>query len=243
MKKLMVLMLVLMLAAFMAACGTETEEGTSADQPVEENNEETVVTEDDTTEEEAETEENAGEEQPAEDASEETEESEAPAEEDPAEEAESDIRLLEQPMTLPLNGEETERTAFLQESEENNYSIYVAEGFTFTPEEPNVDQVFLNEDGSQFMRIHTYPKEDVEAGVVEGQMKDQADAIQGEDSAEWTPENIENEVIAGYEAVVGEEQYKTYLFEKNDIYVRIAIHTSVDSDLEDAFIQMAETIE
>lgn len=249
MKKLMALLLVLMLGAFMAACGTESaeEENTggqqeeSTEDTTEEPAEETKAPED-------EAEEESSEEQPAE----ETEESAAPEEEEPAEdtteeapeeETGSEMRLLEQQMTLTIDGEETERTAFLQESEENNYSMYVAEGFTFTPEEPNVDQVFYDDDGAQYMRIHTYPKAESEAALIEEQMKGQADAVQGEAAAQWVPEDSENEIISGYEATLEEEQFKTYLYEKNDMYVRIAIYAKTDSGLEDAFLQMAETVE
>lgn len=233
MKKLWTLLLVLMLAAFTAACGTESaEEGSNGGQ------------QDESPEEPAEDNETA--EEVEEPAAEETDESaDMPEEsaEDTTEEEGTKMRLLEQQMTLSINGEETARTAFLQESEENNYSMYVAEGFTFTPEEPYVDQVFYDEDGAQYMRIYTYPKAESEAALIEEQMKGQADAIKGEAAGEWTPEESANEIIGGYETTLSEEQFKTYLYEKNDMYVRIAIYTKTDSDLEEAFLQMAETIE
>ncbi|KIL50268.1 hypothetical protein KP77_16430 [Jeotgalibacillus alimentarius] len=249
MKKMMMYMLISMLAAFMAACGTEN---SSEDDTAGEQNAETVMPEEteeaatDVPVEESETdsEETVEEESTEEEAAEESTDDSAEAEEDAEEnsEGESDMRLLEQQMTLTINGDESERTAFLQESEENNYSVYVAEGFSFTLEEPNVDQVYFDEDDSQFMRIHTYPKAESEQALIEDQMKGQADAIQGEAAAEWTPAEADN-VITGYEAAVGENQFKTYLYELNDMFVRIEIHTQADSGLEDAFIQMAETIE
>lgn len=250
MKKMMMFMLISMLAAFMAACGTEN---SSEDDTAGEQNAETVMPEE--TEEaatdvpieesEAESEEAAEEESTEEEASEESTDESAEGTEEAAEEeseGESDMRLLEQQMTFTINGEESERTAFLQESEENNYSVYVAEGFSYTMEEPNIDQIYFDEDDSQFMRIHTYPKAESEQSLIEDQMKGQADAIQGEAAAEWTPAAADS-VIAGYEAAVGENQFKTYLYELNDMFVRIEIHTQADSGLEDAFIQMAETIE
>ncbi|WP_404408844.1 hypothetical protein [Jeotgalibacillus malaysiensis] len=251
MKKLWTLLLVLMLAAFIAACGTESAEEENTGGQQEESTEETVEEPAEETEApEEEVEEEAAEESSEEPPAEETDESDAqeePAEESTEEAAEeetgTEMRLLEQPMTLTIDGEETERIAFLQESEENNYSVYVAEGFTFTPEEPNVDQVFYDEDGAQYMRIHTYPKAESEAALIEEQMKGQADAIQGEASADWTPEGSANEVIGGYEATLGEEQFKTYLYEKNDMYVKIAIYAKTDSGLQEAFLLMAETIE
>ncbi|TFE00338.1 hypothetical protein [Jeotgalibacillus salarius] len=248
MKKFMMLLLISMLAAFMAACGTENtgEENTAGEQNQEESTEEAEAPED-TVEEE-------NEEETVEETESETD-SEDIAEEEPAEEevteegteeadsGEGKVRLLEQPMTFTINGEETERTAFLQESEENNYSLYVADGFTFTPEEPNVDQIYFDEDGSQFMRVHTYPVSESEAALIEDQMKGQAEAIQGEEAADWMPEDASHDMIAGYEAAVGDDQFKTYLYEIDDMYVRIAIHAKADSGLENAFLQMAETIE
>ncbi|AJD90797.1 hypothetical protein JMA_14800 [Jeotgalibacillus malaysiensis] len=257
MKKFTAFILVLILAAFMAACGTESAQdetnGSQQNESTEETSEETVEESgEDTETPDEETEEPA--EEPAEEADDSSSIEEEPAEESTEEGSEEDtqdgnseegteMRLLEQPMTLTIGGEKTERTAFLQESEENNYSMYVAEGFTFTPEEPNVDQVFYDEDGAQYMRVYTYPKAESEASLIEEQMKGQADAIQGESAAEWTPENSASEVISGYEATLSEEQFKTYLYETDNQYVRIAIYSKADSGLEDAFLQMADTIQ
>lgn len=60
---------------------------------------------------------------------------------------------------IPVNVEGTteHRDAALKRSSQG-YSIYVLNGYTFTEEEPGIDQIFFNYDARYFVRIQMLPK-------------------------------------------------------------------------------------
>ncbi|WP_227395698.1 hypothetical protein [Jeotgalibacillus aurantiacus] len=246
MKKLHLLIFALILTLILAACGTETAEPASEDGT---NGTSETVDNEETTEEEAveeepaeETEDEAAveEEEPAE----EEEAAEETAEEETAAGEENGMRLLEQQMTVELNGESMDKTAFLQENTNNGYSMYVLDGFTYTPEEPNVDQVFFNEDPSQYMRIETFPANETDTTFVQDQMAGQRDAVNAENAADWMPESSQfEEVIAGYSTQTEDTDYHSLLAKQGDKLIKMTMYSKADTGTQDAFLKMAETIQ
>ncbi|TFE03680.1 hypothetical protein [Jeotgalibacillus sp. R-1-5s-1] len=247
MKKLHLLIFALILTLILAACGTETAEPASEDGT---NGTSETIDNEETTEEEAVEEEPVEEEEPAEETEDEAAvgEGEEPAEETAEEETaageENGMRLLEQQMTVELEGESTDKTAFLQENTNNGYSMYVLDGFTYTPEEPNVDQVFYNEDPSQYMRVETFPANETDTSFVQEQMAGQRDAVNAENAADWMPENSQfEEVIAGYSTQTEDTDYQSLLAKQGDKLIKITMYTKADTGTQDAFLKMAETIQ
>lgn len=174
-------------------------------------------------------------------------------ESDTAKEAEQDaekkpdsekIRILEQNLTYQVgNGDAKEDTAFLKESDIQDYSLFILPAYEFTGEEPGKDVVYYKENGNHFMRIEILPsgtqKEDAITTIKE-QLKtvnETVNELEIKEGYSW----LNDAVIL--ESKNNEDKISAYLFEKDNSLVKLMIFSKVNEDHEDPFLKMAETIE
>lgn len=196
--------------------------------------------------------ENQTEQQPA-DQTEEPAEDDAEPEttEEPVEDDSTDAPALrddEASLTYTLNGEQKNETAYLTESDEQNYSMYKLDGFELTGEEPNKDALYSVEDDSVFMRIETISTDDADYEIILKNMMETMAAISIEENPVRitdeqklpTGEGITNAV--GYEVPKEIGTISGYVFERNGLIVRLTIFDRTTANLTDAFLKMGETV-
>lgn len=96
-------------------------------------------------------------------------------------------------LDMEIEGFKETRTATLAESD-NGYYMYTLPRFVFTPEEPGIDQVFLEAYGDYFMRI-TALNPDVNTEEMKAAAYEELEALVGADINELTGDNISNVFI------------------------------------------------
>ncbi|KON89307.1 hypothetical protein AF332_22505 [Sporosarcina globispora] len=220
MNKMVKFMLLLgLIAAIMAGCGTaqnDSGNGTDPDQ-----NEEETATE--------------GQEE-----KEQTEEEEAEKDSND-EEGDSVIRILEQNMKYTANGEGKEETAFLKHSTNQSYSMYVLPSYELTAEEPNKDVLLLTENDQVFMRIELLP-EDADWNMIEENTKAQLGAVNEDVKTAEAPADDFYKEATVMMAEGNGEKVSAYLVKNEDLSIKLTLFNKEDADHEDAFLQMAKTI-
>lgn len=154
----------------------------------------------------------------------------------------SNVRSAEKSLTFTLNIEEKQETAFLKESDTQDYSLYVLEGYELTGEEPGKDVLYLNEDDANFMRIEYLTDTDKESQeeIAIEQLKavrDNIEKIEPAASESW----LANASIHGVEKE--NEKVLSYIIPQGDRLLKLTIFTKKDNDYSDPFLKMAETIE
>ncbi|HEY4552294.1 MAG TPA: hypothetical protein VIG80_03805 [Bacillaceae bacterium] len=153
------------------------------------------------------------------------------------------IRLMEQNLSYKAGGEAKEETAFLKESDNQDYSMYVLPNYVLTGEEPNKDVLYYKEEDSHFMRIELLPSEiSLEEAVTTA--KEQLEAVDSKVEKGSAPEGhtwlSEAEI---YTAQNGKDRVTAYLVKKEDWLLKLTVFTKLEDSHEDAFVKMAETIE
>lgn len=147
------------------------------------------------------------------------------------------VRLMEQNLQYTSNGEAKEETAFLKNSDNQPFSLYVLQKFELTAEEPGKDILFLSEDDSVSMRIELL-SEDVNWDEVEENVQTQLKSVS--DKIEDPALNIDNG--SGFEVVSGDEVVTSVLLKDEKAPVRLTMFTKKDQDYRDAFLEMAKTL-
>ncbi|MCT6924129.1 hypothetical protein [Metasolibacillus sp.] len=222
------LILSILTALLLAACGTEsqTEEPSPTDDsngaPVENPSEQEEIDGDDAVEEE-ETEENT--EDPA-------------TEENPTNDVQS--------ITYKSNNQEIKGSTTNTQSPQQDYHIDLMDGFTITAEEPGRDVVMADVDPDVSMRIEAFPKADI---VFEELLTNTSDMVEaslaGEDYNEYDLSSIQlDEQITNMHTFFVEyegETVLTLLYERPDKFIRLTIFDN-DADLKDALVKMGLTI-
>ncbi|MGO1058023.1 hypothetical protein ACTL32_02705 [Planococcus sp. FY231025] len=214
--------------AVLAACGTaETSKEDNNSTAGEQTAEETPAAETETPEEPAE----------------ETEAPEEPAATKDTEEAEESSEEPAETTTEEPSKAETEGT--LTPSDEQPYQIKIVRGYELTSEEPGKDSLFLSEDSGVFMRIETFPKEDISFDQAVAVMKETVQASNPDAEASETagPEGAAFLNSAAYEVPSTEGKVTGIVFEKEDIIARLTIFDSTEATATEDFIDMAKTIE
>ncbi|MGK0698475.1 hypothetical protein ACR3I8_02285 [Priestia flexa] len=118
---------------------------------------------------------------------------------------EQTIRLPEQMMTYENEGMQEEKMGFLKTSENQKYSLYVLEGYTFTEEEPRKDVIYYDANDALWMRIEVLPN-----------------------NVDW--DKIEQEAIKGLEAVSADVQKNSVTSYNEDLSFRSVYSASNDKD-------------
>ena len=157
-------------------------------------------------------------------------------------EEEQKIRLMEQNLSYEINGDVKEETAFLRESDNQGFSLYVLPEYELTGEEPQKDILYFKENDSQFMRIELLPSDtsvDEAAEMAKVQLESVSPEVKqaepGQDD-EWLKD------AAIYSASNDEDKVSAYLIPKKDWLLKLTIFTSANRQMEDPFLKMAETI-
>ncbi|GIN19126.1 hypothetical protein [Siminovitchia fordii] len=162
--------------------------------------------------------------------------------EDNEENGSDNVRLLEQNLTYQMNGQEKEETAFLKESDNQDFSLYVLPGYELTGEEPQKDVLYLKEKDTLFMRIELLPA-DADLNVEIETAKSQLESVSSEiknakpDRYKWL------KGAAGFTADNGNEKVSVFLVPQKDRLLKLTIFTPTKEDMEDPFLTMAGTIE
>lgn len=133
-------------------------------------------------------------------------------------------------------------------SDEQDYSIQVLPGYKLTSEEPGRDSLYLDEDGTVFMRIETMSKDQGTVDDMASNLKDLLEASSnGATATEITSsadlpsgEGISN--VKGWEAKSEEGSFRGYAFESGDLVVRATLFDTKDGEHLKALTQMASTI-
>lgn len=154
---------------------------------------------------------------------------------------ENGVRAEEQKIDYHVNGEPKEDTAFLQESDNQHYSMYVLPGFELTPEEPNKDVVFLSENGHNFMRIELLPA-DVDWNSLIDNTKAQLEAVNSNvQTLEALDDDFYKDAVV-MESTNNNDVVTAYLIKNNIQPLKLTIFSQKDMDYRDAFLKMGQTI-
>ncbi|HWO98958.1 MAG TPA: hypothetical protein VNM45_22100 [Bacillus sp. (in: firmicutes)] len=152
------------------------------------------------------------------------------------------VRLPEQNLTYEENGQAVEKTGFLNTSDNQNYSIYVLDGYKLEEEEPGKDVIMLSEDQKSFMRIEMVPA-DMDLTTVEDIVKTTAEAIspEAEKYEGYKKEGMLKDAV-WYKAATEEDMVNLILV-KGEVPVKLSIYTPKNQENIAPFLAMAETIE
>lgn len=150
-------------------------------------------------------------------------------------------RSSEQKLQYQVNGETKEETAYLKESDNQNYSLYVLPEYELTAEEPNKDSLYLSENGEVFMRIEMLPTDMQWESIVEN-AKVQLAAINEEvETIDVPSEDFFKDSFA-IETSMDADIVTAYVIKNEGQPFKLTIFSKNDSDYKDAFLQMAKTI-
>lgn len=151
------------------------------------------------------------------------------------------IRLLEQNLQYTMDGETKEETAFLVNSDNQAYSLYVLPEFELTAEEPNKDVLYVKDNESIFMRIELLPH-DADWDMAEQTMKDQLTAVNEEVKEITLPEGDFYKDAIALEASSEESIVAGYLIKNDQVHLKLTLFSDTEQTYDNAFLKMAETI-
>ncbi|MFE0504093.1 hypothetical protein ACWF7H_02750 [Peribacillus butanolivorans] len=147
------------------------------------------------------------------------------------------VRLMEQNLQYTSNGEAKEETAFLKNSDNQPFSLYVLQQYKLSAEEPGKDIVFLTTDDSIFMRIELLTG-DVNWDEVEENVQTQLKSLS--ETIEDPALDVDNGL--GFEVVKGDDVITSILLKGEKSPVRLTMFTKRNQDYRDAFLEMAKTL-
>lgn len=134
------------------------------------------------------------------------------------------------------------------ESDSQNYSITVVEGYELTGEEPNKDLLFNKESDLQSMRIETFSANEV---TIEEIQENLVTTLQASNESSTVTEIKDENLIPTNEAIENtsahqidtpEGKVSGYVFEREGLIVKLTVFDTTDSPALETFVRMAETI-
>lgn len=134
------------------------------------------------------------------------------------------------------------------ESDSNNYSITVLEGYELTAEEPNKDLLFNQENDLQSMRIETFSAEEI---TLEEIQENIMASLQASNESSTVTEITDDNMIPTHDSIknVFAHQIDTtdgkvsgYVFERDGLLVKLTVFDTAATPALEKFVQMAETI-
>lgn len=158
---------------------------------------------------------------------------------------EQTIRLPEQMMTYENEGMQEEKMGFLKTSENQKYSLYVLEGYTFTEEEPRKDVIYYDANDALWMRIEVLPNnvdwDKIEQEAIKGLEAVSADVQKNS----VTSYNEDLSFRSVYSASNDKDRTTSYLVKESDKRpaMRLTIFTPVETENVNAFLEMTRSIE
>lgn len=136
----------------------------------------------------------------------------------------------------------------ITESDSQNYSITVVEGYELTGEEPNKDLLFNQDNDLQSMRIETFSTdeatiEDIQANVVPTlQASNESATVTDIKEENLIPTNDTIENTSAHQIDTPDGKVSGYVFERDGLIVKLTVFDTTDSPALETFVQMAETI-
>ncbi|WP_350020076.1 hypothetical protein [Priestia flexa] len=158
---------------------------------------------------------------------------------------EQTIRLPEQMLTYENEGMQEEKMGFLKTSENQKYSLYVLEGYTFTEEEPGKDVIYYDANDALWMRIEVLPNnvdwDKIEQEAIKGLEAVSADVQKNS----VTSYNEDLSFRSVYSASNDKDRTTSYLVKESDKRpaMRLTIFTPVETENVNAFLEMTRSIE
>ena len=137
--------------------------------------------------------------------------------------------------------------AELVKSDEQDYSIYVLPNYSLTSEEPGKDSLYLDKDGSIFMRLETML---AEADTYDYLLENMLVSLGASSSDSTKPVKLEDPLPSG-DSIENAQTYSVtsdtgsvigVIFERNGIIVRLTVFDSVENKYFNDFLRMGETI-
>lgn len=153
------------------------------------------------------------------------------------------IRLMEQKIDYSINGQQKSETAFLKESGNQNYSMYVLPDYELTAEEPKKDVLYLKEQDEIFMRIELLPSDtalESAAADAQEQLKAVNNNVQKNDALKKDDWLQKAEV---YSAENDTDKVTAVLVPQEQGILKLSIFTKKDGSQLEPFLKMAQTIE
>ncbi|MBM7693150.1 hypothetical protein JOC77_002589 [Peribacillus deserti] len=157
-----------------------------------------------------------------------------------ASEKQNSIRIMEQNLQYSLNGANKQETAFLKNSDNQDFSMYVLPDFELSAEEPEKDIVFLKAQDSVFMRIELLAADsnwEEEEEMAKTQLMAVSDKITTPGLPKFDLKNAE-----AFEASNEEDNVTVILIKDEKNPVKLTIFTKKENDYRSAFLEMAKTI-
>ncbi|MFD1705715.1 hypothetical protein ACFSCZ_03000 [Siminovitchia sediminis] len=231
MKKFLLLLIVLLSFTFISACGTtNSNEQENSNSVLEEtgNQEETNST--------------SGQDSTGDDSAVENESSAEDSSTADQDQENGNIRIMEQNLTYKVNGKQFEKTAFLKQSDNQDFSLFVLPEYELTGEEPRKDVLYMKENDTLFMRIELLPKDaniEQETETVKSQLESVSSDIKKTlpDHHDW----LKN--ASGFTAENDQDRVSAYLIPQGNDLLKLTIFTPSQQQAEDPFLAMAKTIE
>ncbi|WP_277586382.1 hypothetical protein [Psychrobacillus antarcticus] len=134
------------------------------------------------------------------------------------------------------------------DSDSQNYSITVVEGFELTGEEPNKDMLFNLDNDLQSMRIETFSADEV---TIEEIQENLVPTLQASNESSTVTEIKDENLIPTHETITNtsahqidtpEGKVSGYVFNREGLIVKLTVFDTTDSPALETFVQMAETI-
>ncbi|SDM47776.1 hypothetical protein SAMN05518871_101325 [Psychrobacillus sp. OK028] len=134
------------------------------------------------------------------------------------------------------------------ESDSQNYSITVVEGYELTGEEPNKDLLFNQNNDLQSMRIETFSADEA---TIEDVQENLVTTLQASNESSTVTEIKDENLIPTNEAIKNtsahqidtpEGKVSGYVFEREGLIVKLTVFDTVETPALETFVQMAETI-
>ncbi|WP_110111942.1 hypothetical protein [Bacillus sp. CGMCC 1.16541] len=153
------------------------------------------------------------------------------------------MRLPEQLMTYEVEGMKEEQMGFLKQSENQNYSLYVMENYTFSEEEPGKDVISYNNNKDMWMRVELL-EDNSDITQIEKDTKAMMEAGFKEATKVDGPKMENFTIKAAYEGQLGDEKGASYLVEGNEQHppLRLTIFAPTETESYTPFMEMAKTI-
>ncbi|ANU10387.1 hypothetical protein A1A1_15283 [Planococcus antarcticus DSM 14505] len=143
------------------------------------------------------------------------------------------------------SSEEAEPAGTLTQSEEQNYELYVLDGYDLTAEEPKKDALYAIDNSAVFMRIEAFAPGEVDFAAAEENMKQTLQAVNPDEE----PTEVMDfdravfEQVTAYEVPSTEGTVTGIVFEKEDLLVRLTLFDDSTVNATEDFIVMGSSIE
>lgn len=134
-------------------------------------------------------------------------------------------------------------------SDNQEYSISVLEGYELTAEEPNKDLLFNKENEEQSMRIEIYNASEVNMADVTNEL---VETVKASNSEGKVTEITDNSIVPSGKQIEDVKSYKAEIPDGNNVYgytflqdglgVKLTVFDTAESPAIEDFIKMANTI-